>query len=129
MKFTKLFVIVLLATFVVMGQTEANIFKKLGKKLENVGKKALAAGTRVVTAAEKVVPIINRFKALGIGNLKMNFTKLFTFVVLAALLLLGQTEAGGLKSLGKKLEGVGKRVFKAAEKALPVVAGYKAVGK
>nr|2MMM_A Chain A, K cecropin-like peptide [Aedes aegypti] len=36
---------------------------------------------------------------------------------------------GGLKKLGKKLEGAGKRVFKASEKALPVVVGIKAIGK
>nr|P81417.2 RecName: Full=Cecropin-A1; AltName: Full=AalCecA; AltName: Full=Cecropin-A; Flags: Precursor [Aedes albopictus]AAD37701.1 cecropin [Aedes albopictus]AAK81849.1 antibiotic peptide cecropin A1 [Aedes albopictus] len=59
----------------------------------------------------------------------MNFTKLFAIVLLAALVLLGQTEAGGLKKLGKKLEGVGKRVFKASEKALPVAVGIKALGK
>ncbi|EAT48343.1 AAEL000625-PA [Aedes aegypti] len=59
----------------------------------------------------------------------MNFNKLFAIVLLVALVLLGQTEAGGLKKLGKKLEGVGKRVFKASEKALPVITGYKAVGK
>uniref|UniRef100_A0AAG5DUS4 Uncharacterized protein n=1 Tax=Anopheles atroparvus TaxID=41427 RepID=A0AAG5DUS4_ANOAO len=59
----------------------------------------------------------------------MNFNKLFVFVLLAALLLLGQTEAGRLKKLGNKIEGVGKRVFKAAEKALPVVAGVKALGR
>ncbi|KFB39637.1 hypothetical protein ZHAS_00007084 [Anopheles sinensis] len=58
----------------------------------------------------------------------MNFNKIFVFVLLAALVLLGQTEAGRLKKLGKKIEGVGKRVFKAAEKALPVVAGVKALG-
>ncbi|XP_058467370.1 cecropin-A1-like [Malaya genurostris] len=59
----------------------------------------------------------------------MNFKHLFLVVLVAALMLLGQTEAGGLKKLGKKLEGVGKRVFKASEKALPVITGYKAVGK
>ncbi|XP_029711077.1 cecropin-B type 2 [Aedes albopictus] len=60
----------------------------------------------------------------------MNFSKLFALVLLIGLVLLtGQTEAGGLKKLGKKLEGVGKRVFKASEKALPVLTGYKAIGK
>lgn len=33
----------------------------------------------------------------------MNFNKLFLIVILAALLLLGQTEAGRLKKLGKKI--------------------------
>nr|Q9Y0X9.1 RecName: Full=Cecropin-C type 1; Short=Cecropin-C1; Contains: RecName: Full=Cecropin-C; AltName: Full=AalCecC; Flags: Precursor [Aedes albopictus]AAD37703.1 cecropin [Aedes albopictus]AAK81854.1 antibiotic peptide cecropin C1 [Aedes albopictus] len=59
----------------------------------------------------------------------MNFTKIFVLIAMAALLLVGQSEAGGLKKLGKKLEGAGKRVFNAAEKALPVVAGAKALGK
>nr|NP_001395400.1 cecropin-like LOC5579377 precursor [Aedes aegypti]AAK73081.1 cecropin A precursor [Aedes aegypti]AAL85582.1 cecropin A [Aedes aegypti] len=59
----------------------------------------------------------------------MNFTKLFLLIAVAVLLLTGQSEAGGLKKLGKKLEGAGKRVFNAAEKALPVVAGAKALGK
>ncbi|XP_062535084.1 cecropin-A1-like [Armigeres subalbatus] len=59
----------------------------------------------------------------------MNFNKLFAFVLLVALVFLGQTEAGGLKKLGKKLERIGKHVFKASEKALPVVAGYNAIGK
>nr|ABU80072.1 CEC-A [Anopheles gambiae] len=58
----------------------------------------------------------------------MNFSKIFIFVVLAVLLLCSKTEAGRLKKLGKKIEGAGKRVFKAAEKALPVVAGVKALG-
>ncbi|EAT32350.1 AAEL015515-PA [Aedes aegypti] len=59
----------------------------------------------------------------------MNFTKLFLLIAVAVLLLTGQSEAGGLKKLGKKLGGAGKRVFNAAEKALPVVAGAKALGK
>ncbi|EDS36060.1 cecropin A [Culex quinquefasciatus] len=59
----------------------------------------------------------------------MNFNKLFVIVLLAALAFFGQAEAGGLKKFGKKLEGVGKRVFKASEKALPVVTGFKALGK
>nr|AAF59831.1 cecropin A [Aedes aegypti]AAL85581.1 cecropin A [Aedes aegypti] len=59
----------------------------------------------------------------------MNFTKLFLLIAVAVLLLTGQSEAGGLKKLGKKLEGAGKRVFNAAEKALPVVAGAKALRK
>uniref|UniRef100_A0A182PYQ6 CEC-A n=1 Tax=Anopheles epiroticus TaxID=199890 RepID=A0A182PYQ6_9DIPT len=58
----------------------------------------------------------------------MNFTKIFVFLVLAVLLFAGHTEAGRLKKLGKKIEGAGKRVFKAAEKALPVIAGVKALG-
>ncbi|XP_058127228.1 cecropin-A-like [Anopheles ziemanni] len=58
----------------------------------------------------------------------MNFNKIFVFVLLAALVLVGQTEAGWLKKLGKKIEGAGKRVFKATEKALPVIAGVKALG-
>ncbi|KAL9695274.1 hypothetical protein quinque_014559 [Culex quinquefasciatus] len=58
----------------------------------------------------------------------MNFNKLFVIVLLAALAIFGQAEAGGLKKFGKKLEGVGKRVFKASEKALPVVTGFKALG-
>nr|UEM41768.1 cecropin A [Anopheles darlingi]UEM41769.1 cecropin A [Anopheles darlingi]UEM41770.1 cecropin A [Anopheles darlingi]UEM41773.1 cecropin A [Anopheles darlingi]UEM41775.1 cecropin A [Anopheles darlingi] len=60
----------------------------------------------------------------------MNFNKiLFLAVILATLLLVGQTDAGFLKKLGKKIEGAGKRVFNAAEKALPVAVGVKALGK
>ncbi|XP_052867605.1 cecropin-A-like [Anopheles cruzii] len=60
----------------------------------------------------------------------MNFSKIFLFVVLATLLLaVGQTEAGWLKKLGKKVEKAGQRVFNAAEKALPVATGIKALGK
>uniref|UniRef100_A0A1Y9H257 Uncharacterized protein n=1 Tax=Anopheles dirus TaxID=7168 RepID=A0A1Y9H257_9DIPT len=58
----------------------------------------------------------------------MNLGKIFIFVVLAALLFLGQAEAGRLRNFGKKLERGGKRVFKAAAKVLPVVAGFKALG-
>ncbi|XP_050087634.1 cecropin-A-like [Anopheles aquasalis] len=60
----------------------------------------------------------------------MNFSKLVLFALLiATLLLVGQIEAGRLKKLGKKIEGAGKRVFKAAEKTLPVAVGVKALGK
>ncbi|XP_001846918.2 cecropin-B1 [Culex quinquefasciatus] len=59
----------------------------------------------------------------------MNFNKLFLIVILAALLLLGQTEAGRLKKLGKKIEKAGKRVFNAAQKGLPVAAGVQALGR
>ncbi|EDS45065.1 hypothetical protein CpipJ_CPIJ005108 [Culex quinquefasciatus] len=59
----------------------------------------------------------------------MNFNKLFLIVILAALLLLGQTEAGRLKKLGKKIEKAGKRVFNAVQKGLPVAAGVQALGR
>ncbi|XP_035773329.1 cecropin-C type 1-like [Anopheles albimanus] len=59
----------------------------------------------------------------------MNFNKVLVLVVVAALLLVGQVDAGFLKKLGKKIEGAGKRVFNAAEKALPVAVGVKALGK
>lgn len=62
-------------------------------------------------------------------RVKMNFNKLFLIVILAALLLLGQTEAGRLKKLGKKIEKAGKRVFNAAQKGLPVAAGVQALGR
>ncbi|XP_001861742.2 cecropin-A2 [Culex quinquefasciatus] len=58
----------------------------------------------------------------------MNFSKLFAIVLLAALAFLGQTEAGGLKKFGKRLERVGKHVFEATAKALPVVAGINTLG-
>ncbi|XP_050099629.1 cecropin-C type 1-like [Anopheles aquasalis] len=59
----------------------------------------------------------------------MNFSKVLFVVVVAALLLIGQADAGFLKKLGKKIEGAGKRVFNAAEKALPVAVSVKALGK
>ncbi|EAT48339.1 AAEL000621-PA [Aedes aegypti] len=62
----------------------------------------------------------------------MNFNRLFILVLVAVLVVLGQqqcgVEAAPRWKFGKKLEKVGKNVFNAAKKALPVVAGYKALG-
>ncbi|XP_039446969.1 cecropin-B-like [Culex pipiens pallens] len=61
----------------------------------------------------------------------MNFHRLFLLLVVAIFLVLGGhsgVEAAPRWKLGKKLEKVGKNVFKAAQKALPVVAGFKALG-
>ncbi|KAL1398243.1 hypothetical protein pipiens_009119, partial [Culex pipiens pipiens] len=61
----------------------------------------------------------------------MNFHRIFLLVVVAIFLVLGGhsgVEAAPRWKLGKKLEKVGKNVFKAAQKTLPVVAGFKALG-
>ncbi|EAL41975.2 AGAP006722-PA [Anopheles gambiae str. PEST] len=56
----------------------------------------------------------------------MNVSKLFVIVLLATLLLFGgQAEAGHLKKFGKKLEKVGKNVFHAVEKVVPVLQGIQ----
>ncbi|XP_058823339.1 cecropin-B1-like [Topomyia yanbarensis] len=59
----------------------------------------------------------------------MKFNKLFLIVVLAALLLSGLTEAGKWKKFGKEIEKTGKRVFKAVEKAVPVVLSTLSLGQ
>uniref|UniRef100_A0A9I3GJ68 Uncharacterized protein n=1 Tax=Anopheles farauti TaxID=69004 RepID=A0A9I3GJ68_9DIPT len=60
----------------------------------------------------------------------MNLSKLFVVVLLATLLLFGtQTEAGHLKKFGKKLEKIGKNVFHAVEKVVPVLQGIQDLKK
>ncbi|XP_018334761.1 cecropin-B2-like [Agrilus planipennis] len=57
----------------------------------------------------------------------MKLTYIFLVVVFVLAVLLGQGEA---KWKGwKKIEKGGKRIFKAAEKGLPVIAGYKGLAK
>uniref|UniRef100_A0A9I3FGV0 Uncharacterized protein n=1 Tax=Anopheles epiroticus TaxID=199890 RepID=A0A9I3FGV0_9DIPT len=52
MNLSKLLVVMLLATLLLFGgHTEAGVLKKLGKKLEKVGK-------NVLRAAERVVPLL-----------------------------------------------------------------------
>uniref|UniRef100_A0A3F2YZM0 Uncharacterized protein n=1 Tax=Anopheles melas TaxID=34690 RepID=A0A3F2YZM0_9DIPT len=60
----------------------------------------------------------------------MNFTKLFILVAIAVLVVVGVQPADGAPrwKFGKRLEKLGRNVFRAAKKALPVVAGYKALG-
>ncbi|NJI29991.1 hypothetical protein HBI98_22810 [Aeromonas veronii] len=60
----------------------------------------------------------------------MNFTKLFIMAAIAVLLIAGiqPVEAAPRWKFGKRLEKLGRNVFKAAKKALPVIAGYKALG-
>nr|ABS18287.1 cecropin 3 precursor [Anopheles albimanus] len=60
----------------------------------------------------------------------MNFTKLFIMVAIAVLLIAGiqPVEAAPRMEIGKRREKLGRNVFKAAKKALPVIAGYKALG-
>ncbi|XP_025833989.1 cecropin-B2-like isoform X2 [Agrilus planipennis] len=55
----------------------------------------------------------------------MNFSIIFLMITIIVAALLGQGEARW-KGF-KKIEKAGKRVFKAAEKGLPVVAGYAAL--
>uniref|UniRef100_A0A9I3CJN2 Uncharacterized protein n=1 Tax=Anopheles culicifacies TaxID=139723 RepID=A0A9I3CJN2_9DIPT len=56
----------------------------------------------------------------------MNLSKLFIVILLGTLLLFGgQTEAGHLKKFGKKLEKIGKNVFHAVEKVVPVLQGVQ----
>nr|QID75762.1 antimicrobial peptide cecropin B2 [Calomera littoralis] len=57
----------------------------------------------------------------------------FTIIFVAAICILaafsGQTTASPAWKGWKEIEKAGRRVFKAAEKALPVVAGYAALSK
>uniref|UniRef100_A0A336ML04 CSON002659 protein n=1 Tax=Culicoides sonorensis TaxID=179676 RepID=A0A336ML04_CULSO len=57
----------------------------------------------------------------------MNFIKYFTLLLVIVALIIGQSEAAPRWKGWKKIEKAGKNVFNAAQKALPVVAGYKAV--
>ncbi|KFB41936.1 hypothetical protein ZHAS_00009499 [Anopheles sinensis] len=63
---------------------------------------------------------------------KMNFRRLFVvLMVLVALLMVGVPPVDGAPRrwrLGKRLERLGQNLFRAAQKALPVIAGYKALG-
>ncbi|KFB39636.1 hypothetical protein ZHAS_00007083 [Anopheles sinensis] len=67
----------------------------------------------------------------------MNLNKVFIFVTLATLLLLhGQTEAGTLRNIGKKLEKFGKKVVEASkkvgevsERVLPLLGAIGALGR
>ncbi|XP_050073956.1 cecropin-B [Anopheles maculipalpis] len=60
----------------------------------------------------------------------MNFTKLFILVAIAVLVVVGVQPVDGAPrwKFGKRLERLGRNVFRAAKKALPVIAGYKALG-
>ncbi|GLV31547.1 hypothetical protein CBL_07309 [Carabus blaptoides fortunei] len=57
----------------------------------------------------------------------MRISLLFFFVLFALAAMFGQGEARW--KFGKKLEKIGKNVFNAANKALPVVTGYKNLGR
>uniref|UniRef100_A0A1A9VPX2 Uncharacterized protein n=1 Tax=Glossina austeni TaxID=7395 RepID=A0A1A9VPX2_GLOAU len=50
----------------------------------------------------------------------MNFSKLFVLVVLLLALSMGQSEAGFLKKIGKKIERAGRRVRDGTVKGLAV---------
>ncbi|GLV31548.1 hypothetical protein CBL_07310 [Carabus blaptoides fortunei] len=50
----------------------------------------------------------------------MKFSVIFFFALCVLAAMFGQSQAG----FGKKLEKLGKNVFNAANKALPVVTGY-----
>uniref|UniRef100_A0A8W7NZC4 Uncharacterized protein n=1 Tax=Anopheles atroparvus TaxID=41427 RepID=A0A8W7NZC4_ANOAO len=61
----------------------------------------------------------------------MNFRRLFVLVVLVALVMVGVQPADGAPRrwrFGKRLEKLGRNIFRAAQKALPVIQGYKALG-
>uniref|UniRef100_A0A182QIG8 Uncharacterized protein n=1 Tax=Anopheles farauti TaxID=69004 RepID=A0A182QIG8_9DIPT len=60
----------------------------------------------------------------------MNFTKIFLLVAIAVLVVVGVQPVDGAPrwKFGKRLEKLGRNVFRAAQKALPVIAGYKALG-
>ncbi|GLV31545.1 hypothetical protein CBL_07307 [Carabus blaptoides fortunei] len=57
----------------------------------------------------------------------MRFTFVFIVVLCVLAAFTGQTDAAPRWKGWKKIEKAGQRVFKAAEKALPVATGYAAV--
>uniref|UniRef100_A0A1L8E312 Putative cecropin n=1 Tax=Nyssomyia neivai TaxID=330878 RepID=A0A1L8E312_9DIPT len=65
MNFTKYFVLFAILLVVFTTGTEAGFFKKLGKKLEKVGKNVVHSVEKALPAAQGVVTVITGAKAIG----------------------------------------------------------------
>nr|QID75761.1 antimicrobial peptide cecropin A [Calomera littoralis] len=59
----------------------------------------------------------------------MRFSVIFVFALFVLAAFLGQSEAAPKWKGWKKIERAGKRVFKAAEKALPVATAIGVIGR
>ncbi|XP_059610740.1 cecropin-A1-like [Phlebotomus argentipes] len=65
MNFTKYFILVLVVLAVFSAGAEGGFLKKLGKKIEKVGKNVHRSVEKVLPAAQGVIGVLGSAKALG----------------------------------------------------------------